>query len=189
MAGVGKNSEARDLPSAELGGRQAAGVLWLGARPAWALARRVNNTLRSLRSLDFFCLETRVFVLIKYLSTSEHRNTARGRVAALTACPGHKARRRLVEVTSRVPKPPLQTTNQWSPTPSVGEPPHSPVSWSRQTPDSTNSDSRPSEPARLASSWPTRKSARASHGPVGHQWPNGAGTPFSAPRRVTIVEK
>ena len=40
----------------------------------------------------------------------------------------------------------------------------------RQTPDSTNSDSRPSEPARLASSWPTSKAARASHGPMGHQW-------------------
>ena len=51
----------------------------------------------------------------------------------------------------------------------VGEP-HSPVSWSRQTPDSTNSDSRSSEPARLASSRPTRKAARGSHGPVGHQW-------------------
>ena len=45
MAGVGKNSEARDLPSAELGGRQAAGVLWLGAQPAWALATREKNAL------------------------------------------------------------------------------------------------------------------------------------------------
>ena len=51
MAGVGKNSEARDLPSAELGGRQAAGVLWLGAQPAWALATRVKNALRSLDTL------------------------------------------------------------------------------------------------------------------------------------------
>jgi len=48
MAGVGKNSEARDLPSAELGGRQAAGVLWLRAQPAWALATRVKNARRSL---------------------------------------------------------------------------------------------------------------------------------------------
>ena len=48
MAGVGKNSEARDLPSAELGGRQATGVLWLGAQPAWALATRVKNAPRSL---------------------------------------------------------------------------------------------------------------------------------------------
>ena len=48
MSGVGKNSEARDLPSAELAGRQAAGVLWLGAQPAWALATRVKNALRSL---------------------------------------------------------------------------------------------------------------------------------------------
>ena len=48
MAGVGKNSEARDLPSAELGGQQAAGVLWLGAQPAWALATRVKNAPRSL---------------------------------------------------------------------------------------------------------------------------------------------
>ena len=48
MAGVGKNSEARDLPSAKLGGRQAAGVLWLGAQPAWALATRVKNARRSL---------------------------------------------------------------------------------------------------------------------------------------------
>ena len=47
MAGVGKNSEARDLPSAETGGRQAAGVLWLGAQPAWALATRVKNALSS----------------------------------------------------------------------------------------------------------------------------------------------
>ena len=52
---VGKNSEARDLPSAELGGRQAAGVLFLGARPAWALAARVKiapiglGTLRRMR--------------------------------------------------------------------------------------------------------------------------------------------
>ena len=50
----------------------------------------------------------------------------------------------------------------------VGEP-DSPVLRRRQTPDSTNSDSRPSEPARLASSWPTRKAVRASRGPVGHQ--------------------
>ena len=51
----------------------------------------------------------------------------------------------------------------------VGEP-DSPVLRRRQTPDSTNRESRPSETARLASSWPTRKAARASHGPVGHQW-------------------
>ena len=50
----------------------------------------------------------------------------------------------------------------------VGDP-HSPVLRRRQTPDLTNSDSRPSEPARLASSWPTRKAVRASRGPVGHQ--------------------
>ena len=47
--------------------------------------------------------------------------------------------------------------------------PNSPVSWRRKTPDTTKSDSRPSEPARLASSWPTRKAPRASRGPAGHQ--------------------
>ena len=51
MAGVGKNSKARDLPSAELGGRQVAGVIWLEARPAWALATRIKNALRSLGTL------------------------------------------------------------------------------------------------------------------------------------------
>ena len=47
--------------------------------------------------------------------------------------------------------------------------PNSPVSWRRKTPDTTKSDSRPSEPARLTSSWPTRKAPRASRGPAGHQ--------------------
>ena len=47
MAGVGKNSEARDLPSAELGGRQAAGVLRPGVRPAWALATRAKKRVEN----------------------------------------------------------------------------------------------------------------------------------------------
>ena len=68
MADVGKNSEARDLPSAELGGRHAAGVLWLGAQPAaWALATRVKKRAQKPWT---FCLETRAFALMKYLSTS-----------------------------------------------------------------------------------------------------------------------
>ena len=50
-AGGGKSGEVRWLPSAELGGRQAAGVLWLEARPAWALATRVKNARRSLGTL------------------------------------------------------------------------------------------------------------------------------------------
>ena len=65
-----------------------------------------------------FCLETRAFALMKYLSTSYHRNTARGRLAALAACLGHEARRRLVGATSRVPKPALNhqsvVSDAWS---------------------------------------------------------------------------
>ena len=37
--------------SEELGGRQAAGVIWPEARLAWALATRVKNALRSLGTL------------------------------------------------------------------------------------------------------------------------------------------
>ena len=48
---AGKSGEVRWLPSAKLGGRQAAGVLFLGARLAWALAMRIKNALRSLGTL------------------------------------------------------------------------------------------------------------------------------------------
>ena len=48
---AGKSGEVRWLPSAKLGGRQAAGVLFLGARLAWALAMRIKNALRSLDTL------------------------------------------------------------------------------------------------------------------------------------------
>ena len=163
MAGVGKNSEARDLPSAELGGRQAAGVLWLGAQPAWALATRVKNALRSLDILPRNAGVRANEIFINQL-TQKHRARSSGcsgrEVRSSGATEAHRSDRARTKTRS---KPPIRGLRRL-----VGEP-DSPVLRRRQTPDSTNSDSRPSEPARLASSWPTRKAVRASRGPVGHQ--------------------
>ena len=63
---------------------------------------------------------------------------------------------------------PLWTTKHMPPRRPFREP-HSPVSRRRMTPNAANGNSRLSEPACLASSWPTRKAVRPSAGRVGHQ--------------------
>ena len=139
-------------------------VLWLGAQPAWALATRVKNALRSLDILPRNAGVHANEIFINQL-TQKHRARSSGCFGrVLRPCGAMEARRSDLARTKTRSRPPISGLRR-----PVGEP-HSPVSWSRQTPDSTNSISRSSEPARLASSWPTRKAARASHGPVGHQW-------------------
>ena len=58
-----QEQQGQRLPSAELGRRQAAGVLWLEARPAWALATRVKK--RAEKPLHF-ASNARVFALMKH---------------------------------------------------------------------------------------------------------------------------
>ena len=163
MAGAGKNSEARDLPPAEIAGGQAAGVLWPGARPAWALATRVKNALRSIDILPRNAGVRANEIFINRL-TQKHRARSSGCSGRVPRPSGATEARRSDRARTKTrSRPPIRGLRR-----PVGDP-HSPVLRRRQTPDSTNIDSRPSEPARLASSWPTRQAVRPSRGPVGHE--------------------
>ena len=126
MTGVGKNSEARDLPpSAELGGRQAAGVLWLGAQPAWALATRVKNALRSLGILPRNAGVRASEIFINQLK-QKHRARSSGCSGRVPRpCGATEARRSdLARINKTRSRPPISGLRRL-----VGEP-HSPVSWS-----------------------------------------------------------
>ena len=163
MAGVGKNSEARDLPPAELAGGEAAWVLWLRAGKAPCLATRITNALESLHILLRNAGVCTNEIFTNQL-TQKHRALSCGCASRVPrSSDTTEARRSDRARTKTHSRPPIRGLRR-----PVGEP-DSPVLRRRKTPDATNSDSRPSEPARLASSWPTREALRASRSPVGHQ--------------------
>ena len=163
MAGVGKNSEARDLPPAELAGGEAAWVLWLRAGKAPCLATRITNALESLHILLRNAGVCANEIFTNQL-TQKHRALSCGCASRVPrSSDTTEARRSDRARTKTHSRPPIRGLRR-----PVGEP-DSPVLRCRKTPDATNSDSRPSEPARLASSWPTREALRASRSPVGHQ--------------------